>query len=133
MYYHNHKIYEDKRITAEEEVNIFLKKHEATGELSNRRVYQRLQPVRYRDWLAEGSPMPFDQTVEREPMVEINMPQHRFRQLVEREQWYSRLEQESDYYKGIVEQYREDERVRDRNPAVAKAWRNYITLLELAR
>lgn len=133
MYYYNDKVYEDKTLTAEEEVDRFLKKHEATGELSTRRLYHKRQPMRYTDWIADGSPIPFDITVEREPMVEINMPQHRFKQLVEREQWYSRLERESDYYKGIVEQYREDERVRDRNPAVAKAWRNYLTLLELAR
>ena len=133
MYYYNNKIYKDKNLTAEEEVDSFLKKHEATGELSTRRLYYKRQPIRYSDWLADGSPIPFDQAVEREPMVEINMPQHRFKQLVEREQWYSRLERESDYYRGIVEQYREDERIRDRNPAVAKAWRNYLTLLELSR
>lgn len=133
MYYYNNKVYEDKTLTAEEEVDRFLKKHEATGELSTRRLYQKRQPMRYTDWTANGSPIPFDITVEREPMVEVNMPQHRFRELVERERWYGRLEQESEYYRSIVEQYRNDERVRDRNPAVQKAWQKYIMLLEMAR
>jgi hypothetical protein len=41
--------------------------------------------------------------------------------------------EQAEYDKRIVYQLRADERVRNTNPAVAKAWRNYTTLLELAR
>lgn len=131
---HYDKFYKNNaRLDPKEEVDLFLKKHEATGELSTRRLYQRRQPMRYQDWINDGTPIPFDLTVEREPMVEINMPQHQFQSLVEREKLYDHLEQEASYYKSIVDQYRADERVRDNNPAVKKAWMNYLMLLELAR
>jgi hypothetical protein len=112
----------------------FLKQYEATGQLSRNKMYAKRPEYHYgrmRDYDYYSTTASFQ--IEREPYVEINIPQHRFKQLVERHEWYQKLESEADYYKGVVEQYREDERVRDRCPAVQKAWRNYITLLELAR
>ena len=132
-YYYNNTIYNAPQVTAEDETNNFLKKYEAQAGLSRNKLYARRLPIRYNDWLHEGGPIPFHQEVEREPMIEMYVPQEKFRDLVERERWLTELEGEARYYKQIVEQWRADERVRDRNPAVQKAWRNYITLLELAR
>jgi hypothetical protein len=131
--YYNYQYDYSQQMTDEQEVNSFLKRHEATAGLSRHKLYARRIPVRYNEWLQDGGPIPFDQAVEREPMVEINMPQERFRSLVERERWYGKMEQEAEYYKRIVDQLRADERVRDDNPAVQKAWKNYLMLLELAR
>ena len=66
-------------------------------------------------------------------MVEINMPQHRFDELIEQERYRSYLEDRAEHDAMIVQRLREDERVRDDNPAVQKAYRNYLMLLELAR
>lgn len=132
MYYYDNKIY-NHPTDCDKEVNEFLRRYEATAELSSRRYYSKRIPMNYRAWLNEGGNIPFHQEVEKQPMVEINIPQEHFQTLVEREKFYSSVEREADHYKKIVDQYREDERVRDKNPAVQKAWRNYITMLELAR
>ncbi len=134
-YYYNNTLYDynSQYTSADQEVNDFLKSYEATAGLSRHKMYARRIPVRYNDWLKDGGSIPFHQEVEREPMVEMYIPQNRFRDLVEKQRWYGKVEEEAQYYKRIVEQYRADERVRDSNPAVQKAWRNYITLLELAR
>jgi len=66
-------------------------------------------------------------------MVEINMPQDRFRDLVEKERWTSKVEQEAHYYKKRYMQEVEDDKIRNRNPSVKKAWEQYQMLLELAR
>lgn len=131
---HYDKFYKNNaRLNPQEEVDLFLKKHEASAELSRKKLYYKRIPIKYHDWLKDGSNVPFDLNVEREPCVEINIPQHQFQSLVEREKLYDHLEQEVSYYKNIVNQYRADERVRDNNPAVKKAWMNYLMLLELAR
>lgn len=114
------------------DVHHFLRKFEANASISNQR-YRRYKRIDYRDWIAPGSPIPFTTEAEDEPMIDMTVPQHRFRELVEREEYLTRLEQDYDYNQKIVNMLRADERVRDDNPAVAKAYRNYLTLLELAR
>ena len=133
MYYKTQYDYASEHLSAEQEVQMFCRKYEAQAGLSRDKLYAKRMPVSYRQWVNDGGPIPFHQEVQREPMIEVYMPQERFKQLVERERWYSNLERESDYYKGIVEQYRNDERVRDRNPSVQKAWEKYLMLLEMAR
>ena len=132
-YYYNGKMYNTDALKPEEEVDKFLKKYEATGELSRRRLYAKLEPLRYRDWMADGSPIPFEQNVQREPMVEINMPQHRFQDLVERDRWIGRLEQEAEYYKQRYLEAVTEDRLRHQNPALMRAWERYQTLLNLVR
>ncbi len=132
-YWYDNRLYNQPVNNPDKEVDSFLKRYEAQAGLSKHKQYYRRKPVSYRDWATDGSNIPFHQEVDREPMVEMYIPTHRFQELVEKEQWYKRLEEETDYYKKIVNQYREDERVRDKNPALQKAWRNYLTLLELAR
>jgi len=43
------------------------------------------------------------------------------------------IKSDAEYGKKLCNMLHADERVRDDNPAVAKAYRNYLTLLELAR
>lgn len=123
----------DRNYDADREVDQFLKKYEARAGLSSRMVYQRRIPIRYADWLDDGAPIPFDQTVEREPMVEMNIPQHQFRRLVERESEFQDLIQGNERAHRVLHQHIQDEHVRDCNPAVQAAWMKYLTLLELAR
>jgi hypothetical protein len=66
-------------------------------------------------------------------MVELHIPQHRFDELIERDEYLTRVERELDYNQKVVNMLREDERVRDQNAAVQKAYKNYLMLLELAR
>ena len=123
----------ENQMTADKEVNFFLSKYESQAGLTNEKQYARRIPISYRDWQDRGAYIPFHQEVEREPMVKMYMPKHRFRELVEREDYLTRLEQDRNYNQSVVNMLRADERVRDENPAVAKAYRNYLMLLELAR
>ncbi len=121
------------KTTVDEAVTDFLRRYESTAELSRHKRYARRIPIRYNEWLKDGGPIPFDQAVERQPMVEINMPQERFRDLVEKERWYGKLEQEAEYYKHRYLEAVEDEKIRHQNPTVQKAWEKYKMLLEMAR
>ncbi len=130
--YYNYQYDYSKTVSAQEETNQFLKKYQAEASLSKNKLYARPKPIRYQDWLIDGG-IPFDQEIEREPLVEIYMPQDQFRDLVERDRWYGQLEGESRYYKERYMQEVEDDKVRHRNPAVKKAWDQYKMLLELSR
>jgi hypothetical protein len=132
MNYYN-QIYETTKITVDEAIADFLKRYESTAELSRHKLYARRIPVRYNEWLKDGGPIPFEQSIEREPMIEMYMPQDRFRNLVEQERWSGKVEQEAHYYKKRYMQEVEDDKVRNRNPSVKKAWEQYQMLLELAR
>ena len=107
----------------------FESKFEARIEDSREyRQYSRRQP--YYMW--DGK-VPLNTEVEVVPMKAIHLSSDNLERLVrERESMERQLEQ-AEYDKRIVYQLRADERVRNTNPAVAKAWRNYTTLLELAR
>ena len=123
----------NQRYDADREVNYFLQIYEAQAGLSSHKLYYRRRPLRYTDWLDSGAPIPFDQEVDREPMVEMYIPQEKFRRLVEREQEFRDLvNRNQDLFEKIQDQ-RADEAVRKSNPAVEKAYRNYQMLLELAR
>lgn len=68
-----------------------------------------------------------------EPFVELHMPAASFDHLIRLNEV-----QDQDAYKvqqaiDVLKQHRVDERVRDDNPAVQKAWLKYLMLLELAR
>lgn len=117
--------------TAEERVNRFLRKYESSAELSTRKLYARRVPVRYDEWINNGGPIPFEQTVEREPMVEIHMPKHRFQDLIEREDRIDSDQNELRRYKEIMQDMYQEERIRNNNPALKKAWENYQLLLRL--
>ena len=124
-----HSIYWCSKMS-EDDLNKFLKKFECTAELSRDKRYAR-RPRSIPNWRDSYAIDHINYSVE--PMVEINMPQHRFDELIEQERYHSYLEDRAEHDAMIVQRLREDERVRDDNPAVQKAYRNYLMLLELAR
>lgn len=133
MIYNKQYDYASQHLSAEDQVKQFCGKYQAQAELSRDKVYAKRLPVRYQDWLDQGGGVPFDQEVYREPMVEINMPQDKFKDLVEADRWYGQMEAEARYYKERYMQEVEDDKIRHRNPTVKKAWEQYQMLLELAR
>lgn len=134
MSFYNQKYdYASQTLSSPHETEQFLKKYQAQAELSRNKVYAKPVPICYQDWLKDGASIPFHQEIEREPLVEINMPQEKFRDLVERDRWVGQMEAEARYYKERYMQEVEDDKVRHRNPTVKKAWEQYQMLLELAR
>ena len=68
-----------------------------------------------------------------EPLVAIHLPREQFDRLMDEQIRMDSWRDEANYARSMMKSKREDENVRDRNPAVAKAYRNYQLLLELAR
>ena len=68
-----------------------------------------------------------------EPLVAIHLPREQFDRLMDDQTRMDRWRDEAESAKKVLTNLHKDERVRDDNPAVAKAYRNYLTLLELAR
>ena len=125
------KQYRSYSVDVNKDRELFLRKYEAQGRVSPMRYARRI-PVSYTSWDDTKAPL-YDSLVEHEPMVELHIPEHRFQELVTRDDYLTRVEQELDYNQKVVNMLREDERGRDKNPAVEKAYRNYLMLLELAR
>jgi len=114
-----------------EEVEYFIRKYEAQIEPSRKRVAYKRPPYNYA--LAFDEPYTYSVDIEREPCVEITLPPERFRDLLDQQHTLTRLMEDSGRYGEMLAEMRAEERVRQDNPAVARAWRNYVTLLELAR
>jgi len=134
MPYYNQKYdYAQQHLSAQEQVSAFCKKYQATAELSKHKLYAKRIPINYQKWINDGEPIPFTQEIEREPTVEINIPQDKFRDLIESDRWVGQMEAETRYYKERYLQEVEDDKIRHRNPTVKKAWEQYQMLLELAR
>lgn len=125
--------YEDSHRTPEDETHSFLKRYEAQAGLSSRKHYYKREPYRLRDLDYYSSSMTASYHAEAEPMIEMNIPQHRFRELVEQERYKRYLESRADKDARVVDMLKADEQVRNNNPAVEKAYRNYLLLLEMAR
>lgn len=92
------------------------------------RQYVRRMP--YNMW--DGK-IPFDVEAQVVPMKAIHLTTESLERLVREHERMDHLQSDADYGKKLWTMLREDERVRDDNPPVAKAYRNYIALLELAR
>jgi len=107
----------------------FESKFEARIE-DSREYKQYVRRMPYHMW--DGK-IPFDTAVEVVPMKAIHLTIDNLERLVREQERMEMLESDAEYGKKVVTMLRNDERVRDDNPAVAKAYRNYITLLELAR
>lgn len=67
------------------------------------------------------------------PYVEIHMPQAAFEQFMQIEEANAYDAHQVNHAMSVLRQHRADERVREDNPAVRKAWQKYLMLLELAR
>ena len=77
--------------------------------------------------------VPFESEVEIVPMKAIHLTRDNLERLVREQESMDRWMDEAEYAKKVLTSLRKDEQVRDDNPAVQKAYRNYLMLLELAR
>jgi len=71
--------------------------------------------------------------VEEVDCVDVVMPKDRLQELEDMIAWYEEREHKIKHNEDVVEMLRRDERVRIEYPAVAKAYRTYLNLLELCR
>lgn len=120
------------RIPSKEEprdIKYFESKFECMIE-DSREYKQYVRSIPYAQW--DGK-VPFDADVKVVPMKCIHLTTDNLSRLIAEQEHMDRLLDDAEYGKKIVSMLRADERVRDSNPAVAKAYRNYLTLLELAR
>lgn len=67
------------------------------------------------------------------PMKCVHLPAEKLEELIKEQEYISYIEKRSEHALKVLQMLRADEHVRDINPAVQKAYRNYLTLLELAR
>ncbi len=91
------------------------------------------QYVRHMPYYMWDGKEPFDIETQVIPMKAIHLSSENLDRLIREQRYMEDMLSDAEYGKNIVRQLRADERVRDDNPAVAKAYRNYLTLLELAR
>ena len=116
--------FEDRDHTKE-----FESKFEARIEDSKEyRQYVRRMP--YNMW--DGK-IPFDTDTQIVPMKSIHLTSDNLERLIAEQRRMDILADDAEYGKKVVSMLRADERVRDENPAVAKAYQKYVMLLELAR
>jgi hypothetical protein len=114
---------------APRDLQYFESKFEARIE-DSREYRQHVRRMPYNMW--DGK-IPFDTEVEVVPMKAVHLTRDNLERLIREQELIDHLQSDAEYGKKLWNMLREDERVRDRNPAVAKAYRNYLTLLELAR
>ena len=111
------------------EVEHFKNKYRATIQQGHRR-YNKPKKISFdqgADW---------DLHFETEYGVQIDMSQRDFEHLVQMEKkFYDTMERSGPYIGGhakyIVEQWEREERIRNNNPAVAKAYEKYLDLLTM--
>jgi hypothetical protein len=111
------------------DIRYFESKFEARIE-DSKEYKQHVRRMPYADW--DGT-IPFNIEVQTAPMKAIHLTSDNLERLIREQEHMGYLQKDADYGKKLWNMLREDERVRDANPAVAKAYRNYLTLLELAR
>jgi hypothetical protein len=117
----------------------FCHKYQAQVGKSSR-VWQRQQTVPYDVWLTD--PNVFKSiTCQDVPMVDITMPEDRFRALLEHDDWVARagLNDNNHFHNNamrvsnMVVDHERECRIRQENPAVRSAWEKYQLLLGLVR
>ena len=117
-------------------VEKFLCKYEAHASLSDRKQYARRIRMSVSDYHRYNSAMDvydYESYMQREPYIEMYIPQHKFDELIRREESYNQLSQHVDFASQLVEKQIRDETVRNNNPAVKKAYEKYKMLLEMSR
>jgi hypothetical protein len=128
MAYNSMDIYK-QRAEAPRDHKDFESKYEARIEDSREyRQYSRRMP--YYMW--DGK-LPPDADLQVVPMKAVHLTSENLERLIRDQDFMGRRLEEAEYDRTVVRQLRADERVRDSNPAVQKAYRNYQMLLELAR
>ena len=119
-----------KQRDSNEDLEYFISKFECRVE-DSREYNQYVRPTPYYrdvcssdDWRMEPKII---------PMKAIHLTSDNLTRLVVEQERMEHMESDAEYGKKLRNMLHADERVRDDNPAVAKAYRNYLTLLELAR
>ena len=112
------------------DLEYFISKFECRVEDS--RVYNQYvrQAPYYRDFCGSDS---FKTETKITPMKAIHLTSDNLARLVAEQEHIQRLTVDAEYGKKIWDQERRDLMVRDKNPAVEKAYQKYVMLLELAR
>jgi hypothetical protein len=120
----------DKQRDRVGDLEYFISKFECRVE-DSREYNQYVRPVPYYRDVCSGDDFRMETKIT--PMKAIHLTSDNLTRLVAEQEHMQRLSDDAEYGKRIYTVLRADERVRDDNPAVAKAYRNYLTLLELAR
>jgi hypothetical protein len=120
----------DKQRDSDKDLEYFISKFECRVEDSHE-YNQYVRPTPYYrdvcssdDWRMETKII---------PMKAIHLTSDNLARLLAEQERMEHMESDAEYGKKLCNMLHADERVRDDNPAVAKAYRNYLTLLELAR
>ena len=125
----NFNDYKMREIEYPRDQKYFESKFEARIEDSREyRQYVRRMP--YNMW--DGK-VPFEAEAQVVPMKSIHLTTDNLERLIREQERMQHLQSDADYGKRLCNMLREEERVRDANPAVAKAYRNYQMLLDLCR
>ncbi len=121
--------YDKMRAEAPRDLKYFESKFEARIE-DSREYKQYVRRMPYDMW--DGK-VPFNVEPQVVPMKAVHLTIDNLERLIREQELIEHLQSDADYGKKLWNMLRADERIRDSNPAVAKAYRNYLTLLELAR
>ncbi len=109
----------------------FRKRFQMHVEKSKRHYRHRSAPISYRSW-SEAN-IPYQQEIEKEPLLKVYVSEEHYERLVKREQEIEELERENFRFKKIENETFNEMGVRNKNPAVQKAYEKYKMLLELSR
>ena len=112
------------------DLEYFISKFECRVEDSREYNQYMRQTPHYRDFYDSDN---FKMKTEIVPMKAIHLTSNNLARLVAEQEHMQRLSDDAAFGKRSWAQQHEDKRVRDSNPAVEKAYRNYQMLLELAR
>lgn len=110
-------------------IGYFQNKFEARIEPS-REYKQYVRQMPYYMW--DGK-QPMDVHTEVVPMQSIHLSSDNLNKLVAEQELIQHMMQDAEQGKQMWREMMQDRAVRESNPAVEKAWRNYQMLLELAR
>lgn len=121
-----------------DETNKFCRRYEA--QVSNSpQHWRRSKPIPYSVFQEQGFESFAQLDYETVPMVDITMPEDRFRALLEHDEWVNTAGlQNNNYFNNsvsrvswLVAEHERECRIRQSNPAVQAAYEKYQTLLKL--
>jgi hypothetical protein len=122
----------------DKKIKEFCWKYDAIAGPSARK-YRRPARVDFSIWSSD--PTLFQNTYEDIPMVDVTMPEDRFRALLEHDAWVEKAGlQDNQFFSNnvmrvsnMVVEHELECRIRQENPAVQKAWERYQMLLNTVK
>ncbi len=133
-YFYNDRVYPDEYYRREPRELIeerFRKKYTVHVEPSKRHYRHRSIPLSYNRWLEQGAGIPFQQEVEREPLLKVYVSKDNYEKLIETDQLVEELKQQSRDLHQMKQERQKEAHIRSSNPAVQKAYEKYQMLLKL--